>query len=376
MQYTSKRRKVVYVISQIENAIGFEWIAENLDSSRFELVFVMLNDKPSPLAIRLRKLGIRVYEEHFRTKRDLPMVLLKLINILRKERAEVIHTHMFIADIVGQAAGKLLRIKPRVYTRHSSNENRKYHRKQRIDRFVNASSSHVIAISKNVERILVSEENVSPAKIRLIHHGFDLARFDCVADEEIAGLSSKYNPKKKSPVIGVVARYSHWKGIQYAIEAFKHLIKDHPNALLILANAKKGDYKDEIASLLRTLPPDSYHEIEFEANLFALYRLFDVYLHLPIDPELEAFGQTYVESLAAGVPSVFTLSGVAPEFVRNEQNALVVEFCDSDAVYRATSRLLSNPELCQSLSNRGKTDVREMFLLAGMIRKLEELYSE
>ena len=377
MPTTEKRRKVTYIISQIDKAIGFEWITENLDQEKFDLSFILLNEKPSYLARFLREKGVTVHELSFSgRKQDLPFLLLKVIRLLRREKPDVIHTHMYIADLLGQFAGKILGIKKRVYTRHSSNESRKYHKKQRIDKIINTLSTHVIAISENVKNILHAEENVPVERIRMIHHGFDLERFERVTTAEIEELSAKYNPQNRKPVIGVVARYSHWKGIQDAIAAFKKLLGDYPNALLMLANAKRGDYKDEIAALLAELPADSYHEIVFEHNLFALYRLFDVYVHLPIDPELEAFGQTYVEALAAGTPSVFTNSGVAREFIRDGENALIVDFQNPEQVNQAILKLLRDEDLRQKLSENGKRDVKEMFSLKIMIDKMEELYAE
>ncbi|MEO7924523.1 MAG: glycosyltransferase family 4 protein [Chitinophagaceae bacterium] len=369
------RRKVVYIISHIDKAIGFEWIAEKLDPAKFELSFILLNDKPSYLTRHLAEKGIAVQEIPVGSKKNLPFLLLKVIKALRKEKPDVIHTHMYIADIIGQTAGKIVGVKKRVYTRHSSNENRKYHNKKRIDNLVNSLSTHILAISENVKKILVTEERVDPRKIRLIHHGFDLDRFSNVTSKEVEDLSVKYNPRQKRPVIGVVARYSHWKGIQYTIEAFKKLLADYPNALLLLANAKHGDYKDELAALLSELPESSYHEIEFEHNLFALYQLFDVYVHIPIDAELEAFGQTYVEALAAGIPSVFTNSGVAREFIRNGENALLVDFKDAGQVYRAILELLENADLRNRLIKNGREDVKSFFSLERMIGNLERLYA-
>lgn len=377
MPTPEKRVKVTYIISQIDKAIGFEWITENLDRSRFDLSFILLNPKPSYLANYLRQKGIAVDELTFSgSKQELPRVLLKVINLLRKTKPDAIHTHMYIADLVGQFAGKILRVKKRIYTRHSSNESRKYHKKQRIDRIVNSLSTHVVAISENVKNILHKEENVPLERIRLIHHGFDLAGFDNIPQSEIEELSAKYNPQNKKPVIGVIARYSHWKGIQDAIAGFKKLLEDYPNALLLLANAKKGDFGNEIAALLAELPADSFYEIEFEHNLFALYRLFDVYVHLPIDAELEAFGQTYVEALAAGSPSVFTNSGVAREFIRHGENALVVDFQNSEQAYTAIVKLLRDENLRKKLSANGKTDVKKLFTLEIMIGKMERLYAE
>ncbi len=44
-------------------------------------------------------------------------------------------------------------------------------------------------------------------------------------------------------------------------------------------------------------------------------------MHVTIGKHYEAFGQIYVEALAAGIPSVFTLTGIAPEIIEHEHNA-------------------------------------------------------
>jgi glycosyltransferase involved in cell wall biosynthesis len=371
-----EKTKVVVIISNVDKAIGFEWLAEKLDRERFELYFILFNDRPSHLAQFLKTRGIVVEELSFSSKADLPALLAKTIALLRRWKPDVIHTHLFAANLIGHIAGIVARVKKRIYTRHSSNENRRYHGKQRYDRLVNTLATHVIAISENVRNVLQNEERVPGSKIRLLHHGFDLHQFDHVDDQRLYELRRLYNAEGRAPVIGVIARYSHWKGIQYVIPAFAKLLDSYPRALLVLANARRGDYKGEIANMLADLPPNSYREIEFEHDLFALYRLFDVYVHTPIDAELEAFGQTYVEALAAGVPSVFTLSGVAPEFIRHGRNALVVEFQNADQVYESVVRILEDGQLARELSEQGKKDVRPMFGIDLMIQRLEQIYAE
>jgi glycosyltransferase involved in cell wall biosynthesis len=126
---------------------------------------------------------------------------------------------------------------------------------------------------------------------------------------------------------------------------------------------------------LRDLPPDSYQEINFEPDIFALYQLFNIFIHVPIDPSIEAFGQTYVEALAAGVPSVFTMSGIAPEFIRHRQNAFIVDFKDSQQIYEAMKEILHNGPLRNTLIQQGKEDVRSLFMLNEMVSKLERLYT-
>lgn len=369
------RRKVVIVISNIDKAMGFEWLVRSIDKARFELSFILLNAKPSYLARFLKEQKVVCHELSYRTKADLPLLLIKVANILRRTKPDVVHTHMFEANLVGQLAAWTVRTPKRVYTRHSSNENRRYHGKQRWDHLTNRLCTDIVAISGNVRSVLIKEENVPPDKITLIHHGFDLERFANVIDQDVKRLAAKYNPDDRGPVIGVISRYSHWKGIQFIIPAFKRLLDERPGAYLILANAGRGDYANELKAMLADLPNGSYHEIAFEPDVFSLYQLFDVYVHTPIDAELEAFGQTYVEALAAGIPSVFTLSGVAPEFIENGRNALVVDFENSEQTYEAVNELLSNSQLREELSRHGREDVKRMFSLGTMIDRFEQLYS-
>ena len=163
------------------------------------------------------------------------------------------------------------------------------------------------------------------------------------------------------------------KGIQYIIPAFEMLLDKYPGALLVLANAT-GDYQNEIKKLLKKLPEKNYREIRFENNIFALYKLFDVFIHTPIEKYSEAFGQTYVEALASGIPSVFTLSGIANEFIEDRRNALVVPYKSSTAIYEAILLLLTDTNLASALIANGKNDVAEKFQLQKMISSLEELY--
>jgi len=185
-------------------------------------------------------------------------------------------------------------------------------------------------------------------------------------------MTEAYNPSRRSPVVGVVSRYERLKGVEYTIEAFKRLLITHPNALLILAGAYGPD-ADEIRQVLETLSTASYVEVEFEPDIFTLYRLFDVFVHVPVDRRIEAFGMIYVEALAAGVPSIVTLSGVATEFIEAGRQALVVPYRDAGAIHEALERLLGDEDLRRSLAREGSMAV-ERFGLEGFVEAHVRLY--
>jgi glycosyltransferase involved in cell wall biosynthesis len=365
--------KVFLIVSNINKSLAFEWIATNLPSEKIQLSFILLNPGPSVLESFLKNQRIQCISLPYQGFKDLPKTIIKLFQTLRANKPDIIHCHLLHATLAGLLAGLFTGVKRRIYTRHHSTYNWEYNQKGVwIDRLLNGLATDIVAISENVKWVLLEKEKVNVSKKHLIHHGFDLEAFSKVEKERIEIIGHTYNPDKKSPVIGVIARWIAWKGIQYIIPAFKKLLETNPEALLILANAK-GPYKPEIEQLLAELPKGSYQIIPFENDLFALYQLFDIYVHVPINPTIEAFGQTYIEALAAGIPSVFTLSGVAPEFIEHEHNALVVPFCDSEAIFKSMKKLLNTESLRESLIKSGR-DSAKQFSLDRMMNKLEQLY--
>jgi glycosyltransferase involved in cell wall biosynthesis len=368
------RKKIVYIISDIDKALSFEWIAQKL-VDRWNLVFILIGDKKTQLALFLAKESVPFYEISDAQHRNWFSKWAKIFRLLSSLKPDAVHTHLWRANLLGLSASWILRIKKRIYTRHHALVHyQEFKRGRAGDLLCNFCATHIIAISKNIQHILIDRDKASAKKIEVIYHGFDLNYFENVKEERIQALKSKYQISQSALIVGVIARYQEWKGIQYIIPAFKKLLHDYPLAHLVLANAN-GNFKSEIQAALGTLPKDKFTEINFESDLASLYRIFNVYVHVPIDSESEAFGQTYVEALAAGIPSVFTLSGVASEFIVHEKNALVAEFKDSESVYSCINRLLSDESLRKTLITNGKKSV-EKFSLERMVQGLENLYSQ
>jgi glycosyltransferase involved in cell wall biosynthesis len=83
----------------------------------------------------------------------------------------------------------------------------------------------------------------------------------------------------------------------------------------------------------------------------------------------------YCEAFAAGVPSVITLSGVAPEFAKHGENCWVVPFRDSQAIFAGLQTLLGAPELMAKIRRRAPEAVLNRFQIESHLRSLEKLYA-
>jgi len=368
------KRRVTYIISDIDKALAFEWIAKYLDKNAFELSFILLLQEPAYLETYLKEAGIPCHSIYYRSKKDFPGVVWKLLRLLWSIRPAVVHCHLFTASLLGLTAAKLIGIRKRIYTRHHSDYHHRYFPGGiKWDKWCNMLATHIVAPSKAVRDVLVNMEGVNLDKVVIIHHGFELDYFRKTDPGKVSGLAEQYETAGHFPIVGVISRFTELKGIQYIIPAFQRLLLQYPEAKILFFNAR-GDYERVLLGMLSELPERSYSLIPFENDLASAYQLMDIFIQASTDYSIEAFGQTYVEALAAGIPSVFTLSGIAQDFIEDDKNALVVPFKDSDAIFSAMTRLLGDKGLRDRLRQDGMISVQSRFELKNMIAGLEELY--
>jgi glycosyltransferase involved in cell wall biosynthesis len=371
------RKKVIYIVSDIDKALAFEWIADRIDESKVELSFILIQQRPSFLEAYLTAKGIPVAAYYYKGKKELLPIAWKITKLLNQLRPHVVHCHLFYGSFIGLLAARISGIKTRIYTRHHSDYHQRYYPKGRKwDKINNYLATDIVAPSGVVKDILIKDEKVPGHKVHLIHHGFDTTYFSEVEANRIASLKSKYNISESDrPVIGVISRFTELKGIQYIIPAFKKLLEQYPSAVLMLFNAN-GEYKPILESALATLPSNNYRVIEFENDLAAVYRLFTVFIQASTDRTIEAFGQTYVEALAAEVPSIFTLAGIAGDFIQDGKNAFVVPFKDIAAIFEKLCLVLNDYNTAKKIARQGKREVEELFSIDRMVHELENLYEQ
>ena len=365
--------QVCYIISDIDKALAFEWIASALQK-KLDIRFILLNSGDSALERFLKRTGVQVTRVTFRGKRDWSSALYLIWRQLRIWNPQVVHCHLLQASILGLTAAWIAGSSKRIFTRHHGDLHHRYHKKGVLwDKLCNSLATDIVAISGNVKSILVEMDHAPPEKIHLIPHGFSWETFRNTDDLMVQNLKENYSLCGKSPVIGCISRFIEWKGIQYIIPAFKEFLELNPDAVLVLANSQ-GDYASHLRQLLTTLPAESYRLISFEPAVGELFQCFDLFVHVPIDSKVEAFGQVYVEALTAGVPSVFTLSGIATDFIEHSQNGWVVQHRNSTEIEHALQILWKTPELRTRLKRNGWNSVQDKFSLSQMIVSLENLY--
>jgi FkbM family methyltransferase len=371
-----EKKTIAYVISQIDHSVLFQTTAEILKKeNQWKLVFILLHSHSSKFEESLLQLGITVYRIPFKSKRNVPMAILRIRKILLKEKIDIVHTHLFEAGLAGMLGGRLAGIKHRIHTRHDAMIHHTYHPQAvKYDKIINRNATHIVAISENIKSILIDLEKVPAEKISVIHHGFDFERMNHSTPGSAEEIRAKYLERPGAyPVIGCISRLIEWKGVQYLVPAFEKLLIKWPEAHLIIANSI-GTYSGEIHKLLEKIPSKNYTLIPFEPKVMELYKLMDVFVHVPVDAYAEAFGQVYIEAMYAEKPLVATKSGIGSEILEDNKNAVIVSYKSSEDIHAKLDRIVSDKELQKKIAHQAKMDVMQHFPINNMIEKLNHLY--
>ena len=69
---------VCYIISDLKKSYSFEWIVSNLDSSKYKLYFILLNESNSKMEEFLKKANIDCYRLPYSSKRSLALSVFKI----------------------------------------------------------------------------------------------------------------------------------------------------------------------------------------------------------------------------------------------------------------------------------------------------------
>jgi glycosyltransferase involved in cell wall biosynthesis len=265
-----------------------------------------------------------------------------------KYRPQILFASGQYATIIGMSSAKLLNVSQRVYIRHHSSFHHKYKMKLGLilDRISNRLATTIVAVSSVVEKILIQDELVDKNKIVIIHNGVDLTNF-----RSESPLSKSVSPKNASNSrlfhIGVISRLTEWKGVNYTATAFVKLQKEFPNSRLHIVGAFADSYPD-VKSILSTVDKGKYSLEKINSNIPAFLRGLDAFVHVPVGKDDEAFGIVYVEALASGIPCIFTQSGVLNELVTPDRYAHLVQFRNSEEIYRCLKGMmqgLSDPKI-------------------------------
>lgn len=185
--------------------------------------------------------------------------------------------------------------------------------------------------------------------------GIDIDHFistDATKLRESLGVAGK-------KVIVSVGRLVHRKGQDYLIEAMPEILKNLPDAHLLLVGV--GPYQDHLQGLVQK------YNLNGSVSFIGRIQYKDLPMYLSAGDifampsrsrmmglEVEGLGIVYLEASSCGLPVLAGNSGGAPDAVVQNKTGLVVNGRDSKQIAFAAIELLTNVALAQSMGLAGR----------------------
>jgi glycosyltransferase involved in cell wall biosynthesis len=342
-------------------------LLSRLDQTRYDASVVALSSGSAVRKLQRAGVDVTVIDEP-----DDADAIRALTALLADVQPDVIHTHMYRADVVGTKASIALaemgRRRPYlVSTVHSSRVRSAEDRE--LIRQLTPSMDQLIAVSKSIER-KITDEHRTGAPVRLIYNGVDLERYD--HQDPCCTLRDEYGMEPGSQIVGVVARLEPEKGHQTLIEAWPDVLKKVPGAyLLIVGEGSRRDYLEQLAAAHKVA-----HRVVFAGrrdDVPAVTAALDVAV---LPSWREAQGLSVLEAMALSRPVVASDVGGIPEMIEDGVTGLLVEHDNPTALAAAIVRLLTDHVFADTIARAGHDLVHDRFCIELMVKAIEEIYDE
>lgn len=246
-------------------------------------------------------------------------------------------------------------------------------RLSRLVRFLNEEVTRILPTTGYEARLMV-EAGVSADRIRVIHNGVDLTRFQDSASGQ--RLRLQFDIDESLPVISFVARMVPQKGYEVLFEALAGLRRSGCRFKALVAGDTTlleggGDaYRAQITTLVERLGlSDSVLLLGARKDVPAIMNASDVFVLASLK---EPFGTTVIEAMAAGKPVVSSdLAGPRESAVEGD-TAFFFPAGDAAALQDALGRILEAPEVARQMGRHGRHRAEQMFSMDAYISAMDE----
>ncbi len=366
----AERIKVVHILGTGGNGGAQEslfGLATGMDRSRYDVSVVSLSSGSSVRRFQRAGIPTMVIDEP-----DDAIAVGALTAHLVRIGVDVIHNHMYRAEIVGTKAAIAMEEAgfPRPYvisTVHSSRI-RSAEDREALRRLT-PSMDRLVAVSRAIVDKIADERGPN-LPVSLIYNGVDLVRYD--KQEPCCTLKDEYGMEAGARIVGVVARLEPEKGHATLLDAWPAVLRACPEAyLLVVGEGSRSDDLMRQAAELRI-----GHRVIFTGrreDVPAVTAALDVAV---LPSYREAQGLSVLEAMALCRPVVASNVGGIPEMIEDGVTGLLVPPRNHEALAAAIVRLLDDHQLADVIGRAGHDLVHGRFCIEQMVSGVENLYDE
>jgi L-malate glycosyltransferase len=368
-------RKVFYLVDSL-NIGGTETqaveLARRIPMAGYEVTLGCLRAQ-GPLWERLRGTEVAVREFHPRGGIDRPAGIYQLLRLswfLRREKFDIVHTHDLWSNLLGVPAARLAGVRAIVSSRRDLAHFDWYQGKRRawLRRIQNLSGA-VIANAGSIRDALIAEDGFAPEKLRVIHNGVDIDKFQASRDGR-ERLFPGSGPGKLIVLVGNM--HTDVKGHPWLIASAPAVVRDFPSTRFVLVGdgEQRVTFEQQVAKLGLQL---NFIFLGRRENVAEILACCDIGV---LPSRAEGLPNAVLEYMAARLPTIVSRVGGNAELVSDGVTGLVVPPGDSPALAAALLKILHDPGLARQLAENGHEFAVREFSFDRLVREVDALYTE
>ncbi len=339
-------------------------ISIHLDRNVFEPVVCAL-DVEGDLAKELEEHQIGYHV--FRRNGIAPEICQRLYRYIKAHRIDIVHTHHFtqllFAALPARLAGAQI-----IHTEHEYYSYCESGLSRAMIKPLARLCHRVTAVGPGVAEYFIKTIGLSRNRMSIIPNGVDLRRFNC----DPGPVREELRLDQDHIVIGTVGRLEPEKDQKTLLEAFRHVKeKQSTMRLVIVGNGRMADELKSHAKRLNiaehTLFLGTRRDVPRLLSAMDVFVLPSVREGLPI---------ALIEAMASRKPVVASDIGGVRDLIGHEENGMLVEAGDVEALSKSLLQLVASPALRNRMGESGRRFVERSYSLPTMIRAYEKVYHD
>ncbi len=297
---------------------------------------------------------------------------LRVLQLLRKEKVDVVQPFLTPATLFGLLPALLCRTPVKIVTERCGPAKRKerigYRIYLKIEDLLSRFADWAVPNSEAGREYLI-QRGIKPKRIRVIYNGVNLNRL--IADKAgVERVKQKLGLPPGGKVVGIMARLFPVKDHATFLRAAAIINRAMPDTrFALLGDGPLRGYLENLSQELGLASKAVFFGEQPDVGTYLA--TFDV---AALTSETEGCSNSLLEAMAQGIPVVATDVGGNRELVHHGETGLLVPFGDTEALAEAIITLFQNPEAAQSMGQRAREMVITRFSRESMVRQYQALY--
>lgn len=371
--------RVAHIITDLDvggSELVLTRLVEGMDPARFTQQVISL--KPAGVVAEpIQQAGIAVKSLEMAAGFPDPTRLLKLANLLRSFKPDVLQTWMYHADLAGGLAARLAGRFPVIWGIRNNalildaSKPRTVRIARQLARFSKWLPYRIVSCSIAAQAVHVGL-GYSPGKFVVIPNGFDLKKFkpDPAARRDVR---NELGLDGGAQLVGLVARFDPNKDHQNFIQAARILLERQPGVHFVLCGEGITPGNPALVEWIsQTGREGNFHLLGRRPDIPRLTASLDAACSSSFS---EAFPNVVGEAMACGIPVAATDAGDTA-FLMGDTGQPVPPRSPRDLAGALERILTMSPQERSGLATALRRRIEEHFSLESMILRYQDLYEQ